>query len=340
MIPKPISGHELVQRSQTAAGWWGLPVCQLVLSQLGYPPIPEGQPRHPGRGGWIPAGVPVEVAAHPVWWLEDGARLRRRGEDDDDYAGRVNWDLEGRGLLSDRGVVDVLAGFFRLSGSEGDRRVEEWLAGGADRELSGFVLPANPNGPVWAVRETAAIRPRLETELDGLVAEENGVLASRVADARSRFKGSNSEGVVEVLVDAVDRFLDTGRLEDRRAVGEGAEKVRESVLAAHRYLGVLLEPVGRQPLPIPREWPEQIAEAVGRFYAQPDRVAGDQLIRLCSAQAEAVCDAGNAAAAGLEEWHPPARRRSRALRPVSRLVTDIAGPPPVRLTARELRKVR
>lgn len=342
MILEPMTAAEAARMRGDTARVLGMSPNGVVVSQLGYLPVPEATRRTVGRGGWIPRSVPVSYVAHPLWWLEDSARLRRPGEDDDDYAGRVYWDLVGRGLLGDEGVVDVLWSMLRidLAGYEGRQRVEDWLAGETDRELCGLWVAESPQGLRWAEREAARARPQLEARLAKLVAADLETAAGGAADAADRFREWTPEGMAEPLVEAIRTFLSTGDVKDRAAVGESATAVQASITAAVELLDVLYKPLGELPAPGlgGPEWERRLTERVGWFYRSPSPETADQLWTEAIGQIRAVCDVGMGAAGRLEGWAPVVPHRNRTARVAARFAEDVYGPPPVILSPRALRR--
>ncbi len=340
---RPLTAVEAAAERAAAARAWGVTPSSIVVSQLGYPPIPEAAPRVAGKGGWIPRSVPVELVAHPVWWLEDSARLRRQGEDDDDYAGRLYWDLLGRGLIDEDGqAADVLWNMVQVDvrDVDGRQRVLDWLAGGEDRKLGRLWVEESPSGLRWAEREAALARPELENRLAELVAEDLEVISARAVDAARRFQGSTPEGVVEPLADAIKTFLGSGDVADRAAVGEAAQEVQDSVQAACGFVVVLHETLGEVPpagMGGPA-WEGLLRERVGWFYRSPSSETATALYTEAFEQARTVCGAGLRVAERVEGWRPVAPHRNRTATVTARFAEDVYGPPPVRLSKAALMK--
>ncbi len=311
-----LTASEALAVRMAAAERWGTVPAGLVVSQLGYPVVPEGQGRQAGPGRWIPATVSREVIGHPAWWLEDSARLRWAEEDDDDYAGRVNWDLRARGVSDGDGVVvDVLWKLARIDVhlEEGWERVRRWLVGGEDMELSGLRVPRGPVGPEGAAEKAQWCRPELEERLRARVVEELHDIAERAADAADRFRGTTPEGVCGPLLAAVKGG-------DREAAVLGVNEVQKSLAAAQGFLKVLTDTLQETVPPGPCH--ERIGALLVGYLRDGGRRSGRALTDECLSQVRAVCVAGLGAADRLA-----AGQFARPERPAGLIVDHVYGPP-------------
>ncbi|MFD0857177.1 hypothetical protein ACFQ07_33550, partial [Actinomadura adrarensis] len=119
---------------------------RLLLGEHGLAmPIPVMASRRNGRRDF-PPDTSLEFAAHPVHYL-DPHTLRRKmvggvEEDDDQYIARLTAQLHERGFMNNDGeFVDAFAANgFDTRVPEVRERVERWISGGPDEELSRIMI--------------------------------------------------------------------------------------------------------------------------------------------------------------------------------------------------------
>ena len=85
-------------RHEFAAGA-GLRPDQVLMTPYGYPPLPRPPVGAPDGTGRLPAGLALEFAGHPVFWLDDATKRQRPDERDDVFAIRLFLELVDRGYL-------------------------------------------------------------------------------------------------------------------------------------------------------------------------------------------------------------------------------------------------
>lgn len=152
----------------------------IVASQLGVPDASVIVSSHglvaPAAATLLDNGAPklpptatLEAAGHPIHYLDEATIQHQPGEDDDAYLARIHASLMARGLVGTDGkVVDVFATRgIDVSTSEGAARVEAWLAGGEDEELSSIKFtPAKgehnlvSKALAWSDRESTDMQAR------------------------------------------------------------------------------------------------------------------------------------------------------------------------------------
>jgi len=267
----------------------------MVVSQLGYPPIPEGLPRgHGGTGRWIPATTNLYMVAHPVWWLEDHVRLRRRGEHDDAYTGRVAWELVGRGLMDpeDGMVSDTLAFELGIDLEEpaAQDRVRDWLVGREDPALSQLVLfRPKKMGRRWARQRAARVRGRLEQQLAiavNLLEAADGSDDDGVADAIARFTAVVPTAVYQPLVNAVEAG-------DQHAMRGAIGEVAFSLEVAWQLVGVLYRSDRHMgPGPLEAGWEAPVFNRFAVWSQQPGPASAAALVDEVAGQVDRVVAVG------------------------------------------------
>ncbi|HET9609444.1 MAG TPA: hypothetical protein VFP06_07530, partial [Acidimicrobiales bacterium] len=78
----------------------GLRPDQVLMTPYGYPPLPRPPVAAPDGRGKLPAGLALEYAGHPVFWLDDATKRQAPDEHDDAFAIRLYLELVDRGFLN------------------------------------------------------------------------------------------------------------------------------------------------------------------------------------------------------------------------------------------------
>jgi hypothetical protein len=220
-------------RHEFAAGA-GLRPDQVLMTPYGYPPLPRPPVGGADGTGRLPAELALEMAGHPVFWLDAPTRRQRDGEHDDAYAIRLFLELVDRGHLDgDSGRLrNPLVGVGIDVREPADRaRLAAYRDGGWDAGLCQLVVAPNPDTPRGVLATEAARAHRAHAEAyQELIMLYRRTVATAVADARATLRGADFASDCRRLTAACEAL--------RRAARAGGDprSRRAGLDAAYRWL--------------------------------------------------------------------------------------------------------
>lgn len=220
-------------RHEFAAGA-GLRPDQVLMTPYGYPPLPRPPVGGADGTGRLPAELALEMAGHPVFWLDAPTRRQRDGEHDDAYAIRLFLELVDRGHLDgDSGRLrNPLVGVGIDVRDPADRaRLAAYRDGGWDAGLCQLVVGPSPDTPPGALATEAARAHRAHAEAyQELITLYRRTVATAVADARATLRGADFVADSRRLTAACEALRRAAR------AGDDPRSRRAGLDAAYRWL--------------------------------------------------------------------------------------------------------
>ena len=220
-------------RHEFAAGA-GLRPDQVLMTPYGYPPLPRPPVGGADGTGRLPAELALEMAGHPVFWLDAATRRQRDGEHDDAYAIRLFLELVDRGHLDgDSGRLrNPLVGLGIDVRDPADRaRLAAYRDGGWDAGLCRLVVAPDPDTPPGALATEAARAHRAHAEAyQELITLYRRTVATAVADARATLREADFAADSRRLTGACEALRQAAR------AGDDPRSRRAGLDAAYRWL--------------------------------------------------------------------------------------------------------
>ncbi len=270
-------------RHEFAAGA-GLRPDQVLMTPYGYPPLPRPPAGAADGTGRLPAELALEMAGHPVFWLDAPTRRQRDGEHDDAYAIRLFLELVDRGYLDGESgrLRNPLVALGIDVRDQADRdRLAAYRAGGWDAALCRLVIAPNPDtGPGALATEVARAHRAHAEAYEGLIARYRQAVANAVADARATLRVADFAS-------------------DSRQLTRASEDLRRAAVAGDD----------------PRPWRAALDEAYRWLLARMSQVDGARAVLAVEIDRQAHLDAPRGAASYAVEVERAHAGRCAALEP-------------------------
>lgn len=206
---------------------------QVLMTPYGYPPLPRPPVAAPDGRGKLPAGLALEYAGHPVFWLDDATKRQAPDEHDDAFAIRLYLELVDRGFLNPadgRLRNPLVAAGFDVREPEQRDRLAAYQAGAWNPALCDLAIPPNPETPPSAIAREAARLHRVHAEAyQSLVDAFRATVRVALTDARATLCSA------DFLTDAA-RLVAAGEALRRSAAAGGPRPERADLDRAYRWL--------------------------------------------------------------------------------------------------------
>jgi hypothetical protein len=220
-------------RHEFAAGA-GLRPDQVLMTPYGYPPLPRPPVGAPDGTGRLPAGLALEFAGHPVFWLDDATKRQRPDECDDAFAIRLFLELVDRGYLREEdGWLrnPLVAHGLDVRDPVHRDRLSRYQEGEWDALLCDLAIPPNPDTEPGAIAAAAAeAHSEHEAAYAELISVYRELVRAALADARDTVRAAD-------FVPESQRLVSAGEaLRAAAAVGEEPRPHRSALDDAYRWL--------------------------------------------------------------------------------------------------------
>ena len=206
---------------------------QVLMTPYGYPPLPRPPVAAPDGCGKLPAGLALEFAGHPVFWLDAGTKRQEPDEHDDAYAIRLFLELVDRGHLNpgDGRLRNPLVAHGLDIRDPGDRsRLARYRDGAWDPVVCNLVIPPNPATPPGALaRQAARLHQVHASSYQSLIHAFRRTVRAALSDARDTLRHAD-------FTAEATGFVAAGEALRRAAVAGDPRPLRAALDGAYRWL--------------------------------------------------------------------------------------------------------